>query len=178
MLSHLKSRDLAPAPAPAPMETGSTNVSRQEPTNVSSKIVEAEQQAAARLTCDALCSLANSSGQMPSNPTTAVAAVAAATPSTATAAAATILPNSIPGQPLGMHGFLYMDRSRSAVAPAPVAAIPKPPPTTSNSSSSTCSTAKTSTKIKACPPKQHQLPLFLSSKFFCRSEYHDSIFYR
>jgi len=171
MLSHLKSRDLAPAP----METESTNIVKQEPaTIVNNKVLESEQQAAARLTCDALCSLASVSSR-------------GHTPSLATAATATatILPSSIPpGQPLGMHGFLYVDRSRSVAAPtAAVSTSPQPASITSSNSSSTASsstasssTAKkheyqtstsTSPKIKSCP-KQHQLPLFLSSKCFFR----------
>ena len=160
MLSQLKARDLAPAPAETGNREGVAPVAKI--TNVS----DAEQQAAARLTCDALCSLANGitgpAKPKPSTPNPAAAAIVTPTVST--------VPGTIPGQPLGMHGFLY----RSAVAPVVLPSqsqqqpMPSSAATAYSSGSSTCSsatiTAKTSmTKIKSCP-KQHQLPLFLSSK--------------
>jgi hypothetical protein len=164
MLSQLKARDLAPAPSETRKQEDVAPVAKN--TNVS----DAEQQAAARLTCDALCSLANGiTGPPKPKPSTTIstpnpAAAAIVTPTVST------IPGSIPGQPLGMHGFLY----RSAVTPVVVPSQPQPVPssgaTTCSSSSSTTSssatiTAKTSTtKIKSCP-KQHQLPLFLSSKY-------------
>lgn len=161
MLSQLKARDLAPAPAETGNREGVAPVAKI--TNVS----DAEQQAAARLTCDALCSLANGitgpAKPKPSTPNPAAAAIVTPTVST--------VPGTIPGQPLGMHGFLY----RSAVAPVVLPSqsqqqpMPSSAATTYSSGSSTCSsatiTAKTSmTKIKSCP-KQHQLPLFLSKTY-------------
>ena len=152
MLSHLKSRELAAAPP----ETGKQEiVTAGNSTNNS----DADQQAAARLTCDALCSLASGVGRP--------------TPSTRNPAKALSpsIPNSVPVKPLGMHGFLYT----SAAAPVvTVPATPQPTPSTSSpvttntsttTNNSATNTAKTSTaKMKSCP-KQHQLPLFLSSKF-------------
>jgi len=159
MLSQLKARELAPAPT----ETGKQKINAAV---TKTTLLDAEQQAAARLTCDALCSLAN--GTNGPTPSTANPAATAVTPTVAS------MPSSIPGQPLGMHGFLY----RSAVTPVDVPAPPQPAlatssatstaSSTSSSSSTTCSsattTAKTSTKIKSCP-KQHQLPLFLSKTY-------------
>jgi hypothetical protein len=157
MLSQLKARDLAPAPA----ETGNQEV--VAPVAKNTNVSDAEQQAAARLTCDALCSLANGiTGPPKPKPNPAAAAIVTPTVST--------VPGTIPGQPLGMHGFLY----RSAVAPIVLASqsqqqpVPSSAATACSSGSSTTSssatiTGKTSTKIKSCP-KQHQLPLFLSSK--------------
>lgn len=105
---------------------------------------DAEQQAA-RLTCDALCSLANGITGPASPPTPN-----AATPSVPT---------------LGAHGFLY----RSATEPVAVPLPPKPAPTLSSpaktvpirGTTNKNATAKTSTKIA----KQHQLPLFLSKTY-------------
>ncbi len=159
MLSQLKAREVTPAPG----DTGNKNEAA-----VSQKMTvsDAERQAADRLTCDALCSLANGI-KGPSAPSTH---------SSATAAAATppvpAMPNSISGQPLGLHGFLYRSVAEPVAVPTPP---PPPPPTTTSSAAKTVpircttnknatNTAKTSTKIKNCP-KQHQLPLFLSSKF-------------
>ncbi len=154
MLSQLKAREVTPAPG----ETGKKDdAASSEKTAVS----DAEQQAAARLTCDALCSLANGI-KGPSVPSTH--SPAAVTPPVPT------MPTSISGQPLGLHGFLY----RGVVEPVAVSTPPTPPPTTSSAAKtvpirsttnrSATTSAKTSTKIKNCP-KQHQLPLFLSSKF-------------
>lgn len=136
MLSQLKAREVTPAPEEP--------VNQVDKNNKKSKMSDAEQQAA-RLTCDALCSLANGITGPTSPPTPN-----AATPSVPT---------------LGAHGFLY----RSATEPVAVPLPPKPAPTLSSpaktvpirGTTNKNATAKTSTKIV----KQHQLPLFLSSKF-------------
>jgi len=160
MLSQLKARDHAPAPTAetAKQET----VSAPKDTK---KLDEEQQWAADRLTCDALCSLANGiSGPKPSA-ANAAASASAAIPTVVA------MPGSIPGQPLGMHGFLYS----SAIAPVAVPPGPQPAsvasftPTTASSvganSVGATNTEKTSaTKIKSCP-KQHQLPLFLSKTY-------------
>ena len=149
--------------APAPAETG--NQERVAPVAKITNVSDAEQQAAARLTCDALCSLAygitGPAKPKPSTPNPAAAAIVTPTVST--------VPGTIPGQPLGMHGFLYRSAVAPVVLPSQSQPVPSSAATTCSSGSSTTSSsatipAKTSmTKIKSFP-KQHQLPLFLSSK--------------
>ena len=138
MLSQLKAREVTPAPEESGNQVDKTS---------KSKISDAEQQAA-RLTCDALCSLANGIKGSSSSPT----------PNVATAPVPTL------SSPLGVHGFLY----RSAAEPVAVPPVPQLAPTVSSpdktipaTNKNATTTAKTSTKIT----KQHQLPLFLSSKF-------------
>ena len=133
MLSQLKAREVTPAPEEP--------VNQADNTPNKSNMSDAEQ-LAARLTCDALCSLANGITGPTSPPTPN-----AATPSVPT---------------LGAHGFLYRSATEPVVVPPP----PKPAPTLSSPAKTVPTTnknatAKTSTKIA----KQHQLPLFLSSKF-------------
>eukprot|EP00533_Pseudo-nitzschia_delicatissima_P004217 CAMPEP_0116092512 /NCGR_PEP_ID=MMETSP0327-20121206/8085_1 /TAXON_ID=44447 /ORGANISM="Pseudo-nitzschia delicatissima, Strain B596" /LENGTH=463 /DNA_ID=CAMNT_0003583949 /DNA_START=547 /DNA_END=1938 /DNA_ORIENTATION=+ len=154
MLSQLKAREVTPA-------TGETGKKDDAASSEKTAVSDAEQQAAARLTCDALCSLANGI-KGPSVPSTH--SPAAVTPPVPT------MPTSISGQPLGLHGFLY----RGVVEPVAVSTPPTPPPTTSSAAKtvpirsttnrSATTSAKTSTKIKNCP-KQHQLPLFLSKTY-------------
>ena len=166
MLSQLKSREIAPAP----MEP-----SKQEPESGDTKHekvgegVDLGLQAAKMGVCDALCSLANSATTL--HPTTI------RTPA-ATHLATNSMSVSVPGSQLRMHGFL----PPPAMVPAVLPAVQQPPqliaPTTTISSgantttitaskitSSGTSNGKSSMKEKACP-KQHQLPLFLSSKCF------------
>jgi len=152
MLSHLKARELAPAPK----ERGKQEIltSSKSTTNL-----DAEQRAAAQLTCDALCSLASGIGRPTPSSTNPVTAL---TPS---------ISSSIPGQSLGVHGFLYASATAPVVtvpgtpqpAPSPTSALMTTTMSTTTSSATT--SAKTSTtKIKSCP-KQHQLPLFLSKTY-------------
>jgi len=158
MLSQLKAREVTPAP-------GVTGKNDETAASQKKMISDAEQQAADRLTCDALCSLANGikGPAAPSN--VSLATAAAVTPPVPA------IPTSISGQPLGLHGFLY----RSVAEPVAVPTPPPAPPTTTSSAAKTVpirsttnknatTTAKTSTKIKNCP-KQHQLPLFLSKTY-------------
>ena len=134
MLSQLKAREVTPAPEESGNQVDKTS---------KSKISDVEQQAA-RLTCDALCSLANGIKGSSSSPT----------PNVATAPVPTL------SSPLGVHGFLY----RSAAEPVAAPPTPQLAPTDKTvpaTNKNATTTAKTSTKIT----KQHQLPLFLSSKF-------------
>uniref|UniRef100_A0A7S4AD44 HSF-type DNA-binding domain-containing protein n=2 Tax=Pseudo-nitzschia australis TaxID=44445 RepID=A0A7S4AD44_9STRA len=157
MLSHLKSRDLAPAP---------TEQSRQEPyadAVKNNEAIDVEQQA----TCAALCCLAN--GRTPTSSAPVPAPASVATPS---------VPLTLPAQPLLMHGFhpqsamKAMARTSSTATTVLVhpqaATIPitkSVNATTANSSTGTTSTSNSkASKIKACP-KQHQLPLFLSKTY-------------
>ncbi len=139
MLSQLKAREVTPAP-----EESGNRVAK--PTNTS-KILDAEQQAA-RLTCDALCSLANGITGSTSSPT----------PNAATAPVPTL------SSPLSVHGFRYRSVTEPVNVPPLAPTVSSPDKTVPTTNRSATTTAKTSTKIKSCP-KQHQLPLFLSSKF-------------
>lgn len=140
MLSQLKSREHATSPA----ETSREEFSVTEKSSTNNEVDQ--QAAAARMTCDALCSLAN--GPIPRSTTPP------------TASFAHTVPVGLPGQPILVHGFL----SQSPVSPVAV-----PPSVKVSSPKATSptpdSTAKASTtKTKACP-KQHQLPLFLSKTY-------------
>jgi len=136
MLSQLKARREA---APAPKVTGKEDYS---PPTKTENDLDAEQQADARLTCDALCSLARGSSAATSGKSAdAAVAVTPAIPGMSGLAAS---------QSLGVHGLRY----RSTAIAAPAQGTP-----------STTSTAKSfREKTRRCSPKQHQLPLFLSSK--------------
>eukprot|EP00534_Pseudo-nitzschia_fraudulenta_P019321 CAMPEP_0201277722 /NCGR_PEP_ID=MMETSP0853-20130426/59714_1 /ASSEMBLY_ACC=CAM_ASM_000640 /TAXON_ID=183588 /ORGANISM="Pseudo-nitzschia fraudulenta, Strain WWA7" /LENGTH=561 /DNA_ID=CAMNT_0047585919 /DNA_START=283 /DNA_END=1970 /DNA_ORIENTATION=- len=154
MLSQLKSRDVATTPTETVKKESGGEA-------MDAKVSDAEQ----RLTCDVLFSLANGIDAPPETSSFTNPVVTAAAPLPTVA-----LPTpTIPGQPLGMHGFLY----RSAGTPAAVLSPTQPlRATTSNATasstatnSSATNTTKTSaTKMKSCP-KQHQLPLFLSKTY-------------
>lgn len=135
MLSQLKSREHVTSPA----ETSREEVSATDKSSTDNEVDQ--QAAAARMTCDALCSLAN--GPIPCS----------TTPPTAS------FSHTTPGEKILVHGFL----SQSALSPG---AVPQSTRVSSPKFTSPTpdSTAKASTtKTKACP-KQLQLPLFLSSK--------------
>jgi len=134
---------------------------------------EQEAVAAARLTCDALCSLVTATTQ----PTTAITTVRTAE-TTAAPSSLDSATYAMPGKPLVMHGFLYVDSSKAASSSSSSSSSST---TTINSSadgvikkrehhnisSTTTATGTSCTKIstKASSPKQHQLPLFLSKTY-------------
>merc|ERR1719223_96121 len=152
MLSQLKARRATTAPTETEQEEDSALAKNTEGPS------DAEQ---ARLTCDALCSLANGIRSAPS--TSAPPASPGVTPPLS-------ITSSLPGPGLGLHGFLYQSSSPAPAPPTPtsttssVASKTTTARGTTRSSATATSTPKTSTKLKSCP-KQHQLPLFLSKTY-------------